>query len=173
MRLYIKKRPIYIYFLSLFLTSNTLQNIYRNALQSYIFWQLWNMCNVNTYNFYDFLRSKPCFHLLPPNVPLIRYTFIFSISKKVCIAKLYFKQFIISYVQCHFQSSPSPHKCSPNLSILILDLTVSMININISTKIFSVRYVSQVIVPRYSFSQDYYFASWDRKIWWKNEFSYA
>ena len=95
------------------------------------------MCNVNTYNFYDFLRSKPCFHLLPPNVPLIRYTFIFSISKFVCIAKLYFKQFIILYVQCHFQSSPSPHKCSPNLSILILDLTVSMININISTKIFS------------------------------------
>ena len=56
---------------------------------------------------------------------------------------------MISYVQCHFQSSPSPHKCSPNLSILILDLTVSMINRNISTKIFSVRYVSQVIVPCY------------------------
>ena len=145
MRLYIKKRPIYIYFLSLFITSNTLQNIYKNALQSYIFWWLWNICNVNTYSFYDFLCSKPCFHLLPANVPLIRYTFIFSISKKVCIAKLYFKQFMISYVQCHFQSSPSPHKCSPNLSILILDLTVSMINRNISTKIFSVRYVSQVI----------------------------
>ena len=85
MRLYIKKRPIYIYFLSLFITSNTLQNIYKNALQSYIFWWLWNMCNINTYSFYDFLCSKPCFHLLPANVPLIRYTFIFQYQRKYAL----------------------------------------------------------------------------------------
>ena len=55
-------------------------------------------------------------------------------SNKVCIAKLLFRQFIISYVQSHFSSSPSPPKCSPNPSIPILDLTVSMINRNISQK---------------------------------------
>ena len=52
-------------------------------------------------------------------------------SNKVCIAKLLFRQFIISYV---LTSSPSPPKCSPNPSIPILDLTVSMINRNISQK---------------------------------------